>query len=173
MEKIAKRPFSYYMRALHRDVGFFVVGLVFVYAVSGIVLLYRDAGFLMQDVQIEKKLPADLDSNGLAKALHLRGFKVSKIEGDVMYFREGTYNKATGIAEYSTRRLPSFLQKLVDLHKTMSGKVNHWFALVFGILLCFLAVSSFWMYQKNSSVFRRGICITAAGIVITVIVLFL
>ena len=173
MEQNEKRSFGYYMRALHRDVGFFVVGLVLVYAVSGVVLLYRDAGFLMREVQVERQLSPGLDAEKLAAALHLRGFKVSKVEGDVVHFRQGTYDKGTGIAAYSTRQLPSVLQKFVDLHKTMSGKINHWYAMFFSILLCFLAVSSFWMYRRDTRPFRRGLCLAAAGIVITAVVLFL
>ena len=37
---------------------FFVVGLVFVYALSGVVLLFRDIDFLVCDVQVKRKLPA-------------------------------------------------------------------------------------------------------------------
>ena len=173
MQQNEKQSFNYYMRALHRDVGFFVVGLALVYSLSGVVLLYRDTDFLMRDVQVERTLPAGLDSNELAKALHLRGFKVSTTEDDVVHFREGTYNRITGLAAYSKRELPYVLQKFVDLHKTASGKTTHWYAILFGVLLCFLAVSSFWMYRKGTGPFRRGLWIAAAGVVITAIVLFL
>lgn len=168
-----KKSFSYYMRALHRDIGFFVVGLVLVYSLSGIVLLYRDTGFLMRDVSVERELKPGLDGEELGKALRLKGFKAEKTEGDVVHFREGTYNKATGMAAYTMRELPPVLQKFVGLHKTMSAKITHWYSMLFGILLAFLAVSSFWMYQKGTSPFRRGLCIAAAGIVITAIVLLL
>lgn len=39
MEQNQRKPVSYYVRALHRDVGFFVVGLVVIDALSGIVLV--------------------------------------------------------------------------------------------------------------------------------------
>lgn len=36
----------YWIRSLHRDIGFFLVGLTLVYVLSGVVLIYRDTGFL-------------------------------------------------------------------------------------------------------------------------------
>lgn len=173
MEAKEKRSVSYYMRALHRDIGFFVVGLIAVYSLSGMVLVYRDTDFLTRNVQIEKELSPGLDADELGKVLRIKGFKVLKTEGDTVSFKEGSYNKATGVASYQLKQLPAVLQKFVDLHKTMSGKNNHWCALLFGTLLCFLAISSFWMYKKDTSAFRRGICITTAGIILTVIMLFL
>jgi hypothetical protein len=172
MEQKEKSTTSF-MRALHRDIGFFVVGLTIVYSLSGIVLVYRDTDFLKSEVRIERTLPANTAPDELGKMLRLKGFKVLKTEGDVLHFQEGTYNKATGLAVYQTKKLPSLLEKFVDLHKTMSGKITHWFAVVFGALLCFLAVSSFWMCKKGTNTFRRGIYVASAGVVVTVVVLLL
>lgn len=44
--------------------------------------------------------------------LHLRNFKVLKSEGDMVYFQNGIYNKATGLVQYKEKVLP--------LHKTSS-----------------------------------------------------
>ncbi len=173
MEEKKKRPFSYYMRALHRDVGFFVVGLIVVYALSGMVLVYRDTDFLTSNVQVERKLDAGLDPAQLGMALHIKGFKVVKTDGDKVYFPQGSYDKATGLAVYEVKQLPMVLQKFVNLHKTASGNSTHWCALFFGAMLLFLALSSFWMYGKGSGLLRRGVCLTLAGMVITVVVLVL
>ena len=37
------------MRSLHRDLGYFVIGLTLIYALSGIVLSGRGLGWLEQD----------------------------------------------------------------------------------------------------------------------------
>jgi hypothetical protein len=173
MQQNERKTVSYYLRALHRDVGFFVVGLVIIYALSGIVLVYRDTDFLMRNVQVEKKLSPGIDPSELGKMLRIKGFSVTKTEGDVVHFQNGSYNKTTGLAAYTARELPFVLQKCVGLHKTVSGKTTHWYAILFGTLLCFLAVSSFWMYPNNTSMFCRGICIAVAGAVITTLVLSL
>lgn len=173
VEPSESRPARRIMRALHRDVGFFVVGLVLVYSLSGIVLVYRDIGLLTYTAKVEKELSPGMAPDELGKVLHLRGFKVLKTEGDMVYFPDGSYNKATGLAAYSVRQLPAPLQKFVELHKTASGKITHWYAILFGSLLCFLGISSFWMYNPGSPTLRRGACIAGAGIVATAVVLFL
>ena len=164
---------AYYVRALHRDIGFFVVGLTVVYSLSGIVLVYRDTDFLKSEVRNEKTLPANTSPDELGKMLRIKGLKVSKAEGDVVHFQEGTYNKATGLAVYQVKKLPAVLEKFVDLHKIMSGRITHWFAVVFGTMLCFLAVSSFWMHKAGSGMLRRGIYLASAGAILTVVLLFL
>jgi hypothetical protein len=42
------------MRDLHNNIGFFIVGLVVIYSLSGIVQTYRDTSFLKHDVKNEK-----------------------------------------------------------------------------------------------------------------------
>lgn len=172
-EQKTQKPVHHYLRALHRDVGFFVVGLVIIYSLSGIVLVYRDTDFLTQNVQVERKLSPGVAPSELGKMLRIKNLSIAKTEGDVVYFQGGSYNKTTGIAVYTTKELPAVLQKFVGLHKTVSGKITHWYAVLFGALLCFLAISSFWMYPNRTSMFRRGIYIAVAGAVVTIIVLFL
>ena len=36
----------YYMRFLHNNIGFFIVGLVVIYSLSGILQIYRDTDLL-------------------------------------------------------------------------------------------------------------------------------
>jgi hypothetical protein len=173
MDQKEKKSNSQFVRALHRDMGFFVVGLVIIYALSGIVLIYRDTGFLARDVQVEKKLPPGIAPSDLGKMLRIKGFTVTQTEDDVIRFQGGAYNRTTGLAVYTTRELPSVLQRFVGLHKTFSGKITHWYAVLFAASLCFLAISSFWMYPSGTGMFRRSACITVAGAVVTTIVLFL
>ena len=49
MKAKEKKSVHYYMRSLHRDVGFLVLGFTFIYALSGIVLVYRDTDFLKSE----------------------------------------------------------------------------------------------------------------------------
>jgi hypothetical protein len=62
---------------------------------------------------------------------------------------------------------------MIGMHKVVSARSSHWYAVLFGSLLCFLAVSSFWMCNRNARGLRRGVCLASLGIVVTVIVLFL
>ena len=45
MEQKEKKSIHYYMRGLHRDIGFFLIGLTLIYSISGVLLIYRDTDF--------------------------------------------------------------------------------------------------------------------------------
>ncbi|HOD83895.1 MAG: hypothetical protein BWX88_02417 [Planctomycetes bacterium ADurb.Bin126] len=165
------RTLRHYMRVLHRDIGFFIAGLMVVYAVSGVILIYRDHAFLNRDVRIEKKLPPHIPSAQLGEALRIKGLATTKTEGDIVYFKGGTYNTASGIAAYTVQEPVFPLNRFIKLHKTMSSGLTYWFATIFGVLVVFLAVSSFWMFPSGTALYRRGIGIAGAGIVFTVVLL--
>lgn len=173
MDSGVKKSFNYNMRCLHRDIGFFLIGITIIYSISGIVLIYRDTDLLKQDVVIERELAPNLEASELGGILHKRDFKVLKSEGDIVYFQDGTYNRATGVVKYKSKELPSFLNKFNSLHKSSSRNIVHWFTTIYGILLLFLAISSFWMFNAKSKPFRRGIFIAGAGIVVSLILLLI
>ena len=168
-----KKSINFRMRALHRDIGFFAIGLVIIYALSGIVLVFRDTSFLKHAVQNEKTLSPNMETSEIGKALRLKEFKVIKEEGELINFKEGTYNKTTGLAEYTTQEIIFPLNRFIDLHKASSKGLVHYFSAIFGAFLLFMVISSFWMYKKSSNLFRRGIYITGAGVVFTLLLLLL
>lgn len=171
MEQKEKKSINRYMRSLHRDIGFFVIGLIVIYSISGVALIYRDTNFLKHDAVVEKKISPDMDVSELGKVLRLKDFKVLKTDGPIIHFQNGTYNKETGIAKYSTKELPLWINKFSNLHKSSSKSLVHWFTTVFGILLLFLAISSFWMFKPKTKLFRRGIYFAASGILAAIILL--
>lgn len=168
-----KKSINYYMRALHRDIGFFVAGLIVVYALNGIILNYRDTNFLKTDTQVEKKLSPNMKPDKVGEALRLKGFEVTKTEGETIWFKEGTYNLTTGVAIYTTKDIRFPFNKLINLHKSISKNPAHWFNVLFGVLFLFMAISSFWMFKKGTKYFRRGIFIASTGIVFVIILLLI
>jgi len=171
MGKKASKSFNYYMRSLHRDIGFFAFGLVVIYVLSGIVLIYRDTEFLKREVTVERQLKPNMDIGDVGKELKLRDFKVTKTEGEVIFFQNGTYNKTSGAAVFTSKEVMFPLNKFINFHKAISGKATHWFNLVFGVVFLFLAVSSLWMFKANTKTFRRGMILVGAGILFTVVLL--
>jgi hypothetical protein len=168
-----KKSFSHYMRALHRDIGFFAIGLTIIYAISGIILIYRETGFLKSEKQIERQLSPNIKESELGMALHLRNFQVTKTEGDVVYFQNGTYNKTTGLVKYTDKALPTIIEKFNSLHKKSSRGITYIFSTIFGLSLLFLAISSFWMFKPKTKMFRRGILFAGLGLVLAIVLLFL
>jgi len=167
------KSLNYYMRALHRDIGFLVIGFTIIFSLSGIMLVYRTTDFLKKEKIVEKTVSANLDETALASELHLRSLEVEKEENGIVYFSNGTYEKNTGLVKYSTKELPSFIDKLNGLHRTSSKSLIHVFSTLYAILLFFLAISSFWMFKPSTKMFKRGIVFAVIGIVIAVVALLL
>ena len=167
-----KRTLSTTMRIVHRYLGFFLAGIMAVYALSGIILIFRDSDFLKQEKQIVKTVKPNTSGEDLGRMLELRGFKAEREEGDIVYFKEGTYNKKTGVADYKTKGLPFVLEKMSHLHKAKSGDPLFFLNIFFGLSLLFFVLSSFWMFMPKTTIFKKGLYFTAAGVVLTLILLF-
>lgn len=170
---MSKKPtLSTTMRIVHRYLGFFLAGIMAVYALSGIILIFRDSDFLKQEKQIVKTVKPNASGDDLGRMLELRGFKAEREEGDIVYFKEGTYNKKTGVADYKTKGLPFVLEKMSHLHKAKSGDPLFFLNIFFGLSLLFFVLSSFWMFMPKTTIFKKGLYFTAAGLVLTLILLF-
>ncbi len=94
------------VRVLHRDVGFFMIGLMMIYCLSEVSLTYRDISYEPSAV----------------------------------------------------------LSLLNHLHKLVSSNSLHWVAWLYAGLLLFLALSSFWMYNPESALFKRGLIVTGLSV---------
>ncbi|WP_300669299.1 hypothetical protein [Soonwooa sp.] len=162
-----------FMRIVHRYLGYFLAGIMAVYAISGILLVYRDTDFLKKEIKYEKKFDANLDEKALGKEIKIKGFEVDKTENGIMYFKQGTYNIVTGEAKYSKKELPFVLDKMTKLHKSQSKDTLSPLNTFFGISLFFFVISSFWMFNPKTKAFKRGIIFTAIGLVLALAMLFI
>lgn len=161
------------MRVYHRYLGFFLAGIMAVYALSGIVLIFRDTDFLKQVKQNEKQLQPNLSIEEVGKELKIRDLKADKEEGDIINFKQGNYNKVTGMANYSTKQLPTAIDKLTKLHKASTKQPLFYLNVFFGVSLLFFVISSFWMFMPKTAIFKKGLYFTIAGVILTIILLIL
>ena len=159
-------------RVVHRYLGFFLAGIMIVYAISGIVLTFRNTDYLKNEFHIEKQLETNITSDNLGRALEKGRFSVSKEEDGILYFDGGTYNQKTGLAVYTEKKLPILLDKMNNIHKMHSGHPLYFLGIFFAVSLLFFAVSAFWMFRPTTSVFRKGLYFTAGGIILTLALLF-
>lgn len=160
------------MRILHRYLGFFLAGIMAMYALSGIVMVYRTTDFLKQEQQIEKIVKSNATAEELGKMLRMRDFKITKAEGDLLYFETGTYNSKTGEVSYKAKELPYLLNKMTQIHKATTNSPLYYLNIFFGVSLFFFVISSYWMFKPKSKIFKYGIYYTIGGIVLTLIMLF-
>jgi hypothetical protein len=161
------------LRVIHRYLGYFLAGIMAVYSLSGITLIFRETGFLKVETQIERQLKPAIKNEDLGRELRMRELKIQKEEGDVVYFNQGTYNKSTGVAHYTSKELPRFMEKLTHLHKADTNDPLFFLNVFFGSSLLFFVVSAFWMFLPSTSVFRKGLYFTLAGVVLTLIMIFI
>jgi len=159
-------------RVIHRYLGFFLAGIMFVYAVSGVVLIFRKTDFLKKDVRTERQLTAQLPTPEIGKALKLKNFVVDRKEGDTYYFKGGSYNATSGMAVQTKKQLPYILNQMTHLHKATTNDPLYFLNIFFGLSLLFFVISSFWMFRPDTGVFRKGMYFTLGGIVLTLILLF-
>ncbi len=167
-----KKPAGYYMRIIHRYLGFFLVGIMAMYSISGIVLVFRNTDFLKKEISIEKKIETNLSPENLGEAIKIKRLKVEKQEAGIYYFKDGTYNSQTGIAKYTKKELPYVMDRMTHLHKANTNDPLYFLNIFFGFSLLFFVISSFWMFMPGSDVFKKGLYFTLAGIVLTLILLF-
>ena len=161
------------MRIIHRYLGFFLAGIMAMYSISGIIMIFRNTDFLKKEVVVEQKLAPNLAAGELSAALRVKGgVKPEKTEGDIIYFKQGEYNSKTGIAKVKKMELPLILDKMEHLHKATTNSPVYFLNIFFGLSLLFFVISSFWMFLPKTSVFKKGIYFTLAGMALTIILLF-
>ena len=161
------------MRIYHRYLGFFLAGIMAVYAISGIILIFRDTDAFKIEEQVEEGLPEKVPVEELGRRLRIRDLKVEKIEDNVAYFEGGTYDMNTLTVNYTKKELPTVLEKMEHLHKAKTGDPLFFLNIFFGLGLFFFVISSFWMFIPGTDIFKKGLYFTLAGLVLTLVMLLL
>lgn len=167
----SKTPLSIQVRIIHRYLGFFLAGIMFIYALSGIIMIFRETSFLKKEVVKTQQLEPNLTAGDLSPRLRM-GVKIDKTEGDVLYFKEGNYNQKTGMATVTKQELPFILEKMEHLHKATTKSPVYFLNIFFGLSLLFFVISAFWMYTPKMPIFKKGMYFALGGVVLTLILLF-
>jgi len=166
-----QREVSNKMRTYHRYLGFFLAGIMAMYSISGIVLIFRDTDFLKQETVNEKKLEPGLNAETVGKEIKIKNLEFQAMEGTIATFEQGSYNVETGEVSYTTKALPLVLDKMTHLHKAKSADPLYVLNIFFGLALLFFVLSSFWMFLPGTSIFKKGLYFSAAGMVLVIILL--
>jgi len=161
------------MRIYHRYLGYFLAGIMAVYSISGITLIFRDTDFLKSEKKVERTLQPNLSKEELGKELRMRDLRIDKEEGDILSFRNGTYNKSTGVANYTTKKLPYFIDRMQKLHKAETKDPLFFLNIFFGVSLFFFVVSAFYMFLPGTSTFKKGLYFALAGLALALLLIFI
>jgi len=160
------------MRIFHRYLGFFLGGIMAVYAISGIVLIFRKTDTFKIERQETFVLEQPTPTDKLGEALNIKNFEVEKEQNELVIFNGGTYNINTRTANITRKELPYVLDKITHLHKATSDRPLAFLNIFFGVSLFFFVFSSFWMFTPSSSIFKKGLYFSLAGLVLALLLIF-
>jgi hypothetical protein len=125
------------MRVYHRYLGFFLAGIMAVYSISGIILIFRETDFLKSEKTKVQTIAPNLNEIDLGKAIKIKELKVLSDTNNVVSFKQGTYNKLTGVAEYKVKQLPYIVSKMTNFHKASTKQPLFYLNIFFGLSLLF------------------------------------
>ncbi|MFM6924879.1 MAG: hypothetical protein ACKOU7_05205 [Ferruginibacter sp.] len=91
----------------------------------------------------------------------------------MQFFKGGNYNAQSGAVTYTTKKLLPFVEKLTHLHKAGTRDPLFFLNVFFCVSLLFFVISSFWMFMPKTSIFKKGLYFTLAGIVLALVMIFL
>ncbi len=156
------------IRKYHRYLGFFLTGIMTVYALSGTLLIFRSTDFLKYEQTTERELDPGLPARAVAEELRVRGFKVVEESEEILRFDTGTYNKATGAVVMTEEDYTPVIAKMVKLHKATTSSPMYYLNIFFGASLLFFALSSFFMFLRKLPAYKTGLKFAAGGFVLAV-----
>ena len=109
----------------------------------------------------------------MGKSLRIKDFKIDKEEGNQIWFSTGVYDRSTGIAKHKVKKLPYVLDKMTKLHKANSQSRFFYLNIFFGLGLLFFVISAFWMFIPKTPIFRKGLWFSIAGLILSLLLIFL
>lgn len=175
------------IRSLHRDLGYFYIGLIIAFAFSGILMNHREVWkpekYTVETRQFQVKLPAeDLISEKYIDKLKeelkiedkLRRFNIK--EGKLKVSLEKNdieIDMKTGAGEVVSFIKTPVISQMMKLHKSTS---NWWiyYGDIFGISLIIIAITGAIMIPAGKFTFKkRGWKLALTGLIFPLIFLFL
>jgi hypothetical protein len=178
----ARRRWRAWLRACHRDIGYLLVGLTFVYAISGVAINHIDEwnpNFedQKQTVELGKPLPDDTDE---AVALVLGELGIdsepesvedygAELEIYIGSSRAIRADRETGII-YDDHQEPRFFLRVANwLHYNRGKAAWTYIADGYAFLLLFLATSGIFMLKGRKGFIGRGVILVALGVAIPIL----
>jgi hypothetical protein len=175
---------------IHRDLGYFLVGLTVIYAVSGFVtnhLREWDSNFIV-DKKIIQLVKANVSPNmTVNQALvddilkqtgetenYKSHFRVSPnhlqifVKGGIM-----DINMTTGQAVIERKRNRPVLREFNFLHLNHAGRIWTWIADLYAVGLFLMAITGLFVLKGKNGLKGRGKWFTLAGILVPIIFLLI
>jgi len=168
------------LRTLHRDLGYFIVGMTIVYTLSGIFLNHRfdfnpDYKIINTDFQTHIRTNTNINEQEIKNVL-------KELEREVVYKQhfitnqgnikifisngEVVINPETGIGTMTYLQKRPVIFEMNFLHRSSIGTIWKWVSDVMAVILLFVAVSGLFLLKGKRGFGRWGWYYTIAGVII-------
>ena len=176
------------LRSLHRDLGYFYVGLIIAFAISGIAQNHRKQWkpdkyvYEFKKVQTAFHLPKESVTKDSVEAFSkqyeladMRQFDVRKDSTLVISYKdaEATIKLANGKGEVNVYKKRPVFAQLTFLHKNNGNLWWIWYSDIFSIGLIIIAATGMFLMKGKNSFKGRGWKFALAGLIVPIIVLVL
>ena len=175
------------LRSLHRDFGYLVVGITFIYTVSGIALNHRTEWnphytIISEDLTIPPSTQTEFTKAEISAFLgkfncqpvYKKHF-ITKAGEIKIFVEEGTvmYNPKAGKAELEILKKRPFFFQINKIHLAQTGQLWIWISDAMAVFLLFVAISGLFLLTGRNGIKGRGLWLTSLGIAIPLsIILF-
>ena len=144
-----KKNTSLYFRLIHRYLGFYLVGVMAVYAISGTIMIFRKTDTFKKVTEVETQIKPQLSEKSLGKVLKIKNLEITKTQGDLVFFKEGQYNLKTGDVAYLKKELPLIIEKCKNFTKQLPR------ALYIGLTLFLVVHYSFLLFLPSGCFYPK------------------
>ncbi|MCK5134654.1 MAG: PepSY-associated TM helix domain-containing protein [Bacteroidales bacterium] len=174
-----KKSLRQWLRELHRDIGYFAVGMSLVYALSGFFLSHKNVFTATRTESAELSLATGMDLSEFRETMDSESdvdLTHSRLKGEYIsfYFEggEGDYHVPTGRVQYERYFRRGLMLFINQLHLNQR---KGWVAVadVFSFLLVFLALSGLVMVRGRKGFLTRGIWFMLLGFILILIFIWI
>jgi hypothetical protein len=175
------------LRILHRDFGYFIVGMTIVYTLSGIFLNHRhdfnpdykifltdfDVNLEVKNTYTDEEIKAIILS--LDDDLIYKKHYINK-QGDIKVFianGEAIIDPETGNGTIRYLKRRPLIFEMNKLHKASMGTVWKWVSDLMALILLFVALSGLFILKGKRGLMRWGWWLTIAGFVVPLLFVLL
>lgn len=174
------------LRSLHRDFGYLVVGITFIYTISGIAMNHRQDwnphySLVTEGVTVPATDQMEYSkteiSSLLAKFTNRLVYKKHFITKDAtikIFVEEGTviYTPLEGTAELELLKKRPFWFQINRIHLAQTDRLWIWISDAMAVFLLFVAISGLFLLKGKYGMKGRGLWLTSIGIVIPLVIIF-
>lgn len=174
-------------RSIHRDLGYFYVGLIISFSISGIALNHRrdwnPRRYTYKEIPMQVNLPKDVKKIDKKVALAISkqyqmdkqfdGFRVREKELEIRYEKgRAKIDLKTGKGQLNMFKRKVILAEMSDLHQRTNLSWI-WYSDIFGLAMLTIAITGMFITRGKNSFRRRGYILALVGVIFPLVFLFL